>query len=227
MVINENYAYVPCPNFGGTGQISIVDISNPAAMSVVGTLTAVAGTNPASLSVQNNVLYMANPSEPGQSYITACSLSNPTSPTLIGQATAGHSPQNIATLGTKVLSTIGDASQLEAIDFSNPTSPMISTVASPCFSYNENTIFYAGSYALVSCNSTGFYLVDTSNPAAMFVVGTIGSWIQDPSQILVLGQNVYVGSYSASTLSTFSWASPTLMQTSAFGSKGTLTVAAK
>jgi hypothetical protein len=224
MVINGNYAYVPCPNMGGTGQISIVNISNPAAMSVVGTVTAMTGTNPTSLSVQNNVLYMINPSEPSQSYVSAYSLANPAAPTLLGQAQVAHSPQYLTANGTTVLTTAGDSGGIQSINFSNPSSPVVSSPTGPCVSYTENTIFYSGNYALVSCNSTGFYLVNTSNPAALSVVGSIGSWITDPTQILVVGQDVYVGSEAASTLSVFSWASPTLMQTSAFGSTGTLTI---
>jgi len=138
-------------------------------MSVVGTITALSGTNPDSMAVQNNVLYMNEPSE-SQSYIAAYSLANPTLPTLLGQAPVVHSPQYVSAQGTTVLTTSGDGSGLQAIDFSNPSSPVVSTLTGPCVSYTENTMYFAGNYALVSCNTSGFYLVNTSNTSSMSVV---------------------------------------------------------
>ncbi len=138
VVTSGNLAYVI-----GTQDITIIDVSNPANPTVVGTFGSgtlnSSGTNLVALA--GNELVVASSNTDGTFNFLVYSLSNPTSPTLLGNTTINYyqvgsmfvqgTTAYVTTAGTYAsgagASTITDQfGDFLAIDFSNPASPTLS-----------------------------------------------------------------------------------------------------
>jgi len=211
LVVAGDYLYTPCPN---GGFIDVISIANPTSPTEVGVITAQIMTNPTSLAVSGQMLYASEPSEadndtPGVYYSAVCAYSLasgpvPTAP--LACATVGHSPQNIAVLGTTVAASIGDDNQLDTIDFSNTASPAVYTVAldpNICVHpYIENMVAFQGNTVFVGCSNAsnppgyGVEVIDATNITVPTLLGTMfGSPGNSFAMIVSNGSYLYLGGY--------------------------------
>ena len=218
LALAGDYLYIPCPS---GGFIVVLSIANPTSLTGVGVITAQNFTNPTSLAVSGQMLYASEPSEaddtiPGVIYSAVCAYnlaSSPVPTTPLACATVGHSPQNIAVEGTTVVASIGDANQLDTIDFSNPASPAVYTAAldpNICIHpFIENMVAFQGDTVFVGCSNSsipnsygqngpgyGVEVIDVTNITVPTLLGTIfGSAGNSFAMIVTNGSYLYLGGY--------------------------------
>ena len=152
-----NYVYVSCweSEVTTTGAFAIVDVTNPAAPTVAGSVSVTAGYQPLSIAIWHQNLYVAATQGGSTSdYTLLYSIEDPVSPSLLATVSTPHSPQWVAALGTAALVPIYDGMELQVIDFSSPSSPQTySANLESC--HPMQAAVYQGNLALVTCDSPG------------------------------------------------------------------------
>jgi hypothetical protein len=152
-----NYVYVSCweGEVTTTGALAIVDVSNPAAPAVAGSVSVTANYQPVSLAIsEQNLDVVTTQGGSGSDYVLLYSIEDPTAPQLLSTVSVPHSPQWVAAQGSEALVPIYDGEELQVIDFSSPSSPQ---------SYSANlgscrptsVAVYQGNLAFVTCDSPG------------------------------------------------------------------------
>lgn len=152
-----NFVYVSCweSEVTTTGAFAIVDVTNPASPSVAGLVPVTANYQPVSLAIWEQNLYVAATQGGSTSdYILLYSIEGPASPSLLAKVSVPHSPQWVAALGTTALIPIYDGKELQAVDFSSPSSRR--TYGANLGSCRPMSVaVYQGSVALAACDSPG------------------------------------------------------------------------
>jgi hypothetical protein len=162
------------------GILSIVDVSNPASPTMVGsTSTGTAGVHGADIKVVGNYAYVSGQSI-AQSYVLVFDVSNPASPHLLSSLPAGHSPQGLDVEGNFWYQTIYDnditygVPALDIYNISNPSTfyqvgtAILSGTCHPQDATVEGTTAYVACYT-----NSSVAVVDVSNPASPSVDGYI------------------------------------------------------
>jgi hypothetical protein len=172
-----NYVYVSC--FEGevttTGLFVIVNVSNPASPSVTGSISVTNSYQPISLAISDLNLYVtATQGGDSNGYVLLYSIENPTSPSLLATESVPHSPQWVAALGTTALVPIYDSTELQVIDFSNPSSLQAYDVflASSC--HPLEVAVFPGSLAVTPCGEGGVNEVSLSTSPYTYVGSALG-----------------------------------------------------
>lgn len=194
--------------------LEVIDISNPAAPTLVGATTVSWGT--AGIAVQGSYAYTtgyyANPN-----YLRAVDVSDPADPFSTAAFTlTGVHPQAVAVQGTYAAMLDYGSDQLEVIDVSNSTSsgtlPLLgSTTTDP----GPSSIALQGHYAYV-VNAVGgtVEVIDLADPANPSVVGhaslgATGASGTSYSGIAVQGSFAYVADHNANALRVIDVSNPT------------------
>ena len=172
----SNYAYVACweSEVTTTGAFAILDVSNPASPSAIGSVSVIAHYQPVSLVTSGQNLYVvATQGGSTGDYVLLYSIQNPVSPSLQATAPTAHSPQWVAAQGTMAVVAIYDAEELQVADFSHPSSPQTHTVnLAPCRPMSVTV--YQGSVAFAPCDSPGGVAeVDLAAAGSPSYVGTV------------------------------------------------------
>jgi Tfp pilus assembly protein PilV len=170
---STNRAYV----VNGTG-LSVIDISNPAAPTLLGTFNPALIIN--SVYVSGNYAYLASSSNTAE--FTVVDVSNPAAPTQVGAINLNGTADGLsiyvsgtyAYLGQALSATNGN-NEFYVIDVSTPTSPTIS--GSLNLNGSVNGVAVSGDYAYLATSDTAAELtvVNVSNPATPTVAGTYDS----------------------------------------------------
>lgn len=150
--IYGNYAYFVAP-----GTLYIVDISNPSAPSIVGSLAI---TSIRSVALQGKYAYIGTSAT---NKIQVVDISNPATPTLVGQLNPGFSGtvESLDIQGRYLYAVAGSSSNtVQVFDISNPYSPR--SVGSFATDSSPAAIKIQGRYA---------YVVTGSNSMQVFDVG--------------------------------------------------------
>lgn len=160
-----NYAYVALS--AGTNDFLVINISDPAMPTLVGTL-AIAGS-PTNITVNGNFAYVT--SSANNAELQIIDITNPASPTLSGTFNA---PGNSDALSVSVngvyayltRASNGGTNEFMVINITNPASPTVTG------SYGNNidmeSVLLSGSYAYVGTNSNTqeLLVINISTPAA-------------------------------------------------------------
>lgn len=152
-----HYVYVSCweSEVTATGAFAIVDVSNPAAPLVTGTVMVTAGYQPISFGVWEQNLYVAATQGGSTSdYILLYSIEDPTSPSLLATESIPHSPQWVTAQGAAALVPIYDSMELQVVDFSVPSAPL-ATSAKLGSCRPMNAAVYEGNLAMAPCDTPG------------------------------------------------------------------------
>jgi hypothetical protein len=187
--VSGQYAYVisyvddSAVSNSSAGVLSIVDISNPAAPSIVGsTNTGTAGVHVADIKVVGNYAYVSGQAiAQVQSYVLVFDVSNPASPYLLSSSKAGHSPQGLDVQGNFWYQTIYDNNDptlnnttLNIYNISNPSTLYQAGTASLSGACHPQDVTVEGTTAYVGCyENSSVAVVDVSNPASPTVDGYI------------------------------------------------------
>jgi len=171
-----NYAYL-IRNVSAATNLFIINISNPAAPTLAGSLTL--ANTPTNIYVSGNYAYVSNSSTAGELQIV--NVSNPAAPSLTstynasGTAGGGLSvfvSGNYAYLGRAANSGSGE---LTIVNVSNPASPTLAG------GYNNNIamngVEVSGNYAYLatSSGSAEMLVLNVSNPALPTLAGTFNA----------------------------------------------------
>jgi hypothetical protein len=184
--VSGNYAYVISFVDGSplgasyAGILDVVDVSNPASPTVVGSAnTGTAGVHVSDIKVVGNYAYVAGQST-AQSYVLVFDVSNPASPHLLSSLPAGHSPQGLDVEGNFWYQTIYDndatygVPALDIYNISDPTTLYQVGTATFSGSCHPQDVTVEGTTAYVACyTNSSVAVVDVSNPASPVVDGYI------------------------------------------------------
>jgi hypothetical protein len=174
--------YVP----SHAGFIFRVNVSNPSAPGIDGSVATATGTSPNAVFVANNIVYCACSSEPTQSWFQTFNATG--TMTLLGQTPLAHSPQRLIVKGNYAYVTNFDAMRLDIVDITNPAAPSIlSSVALPCFAL---PIALNGNTAYVGCYQSTHGIA--TNPAAPAILGYLVTTASlDVQDLLFTGGALY------------------------------------
>jgi hypothetical protein len=211
VVVSGNYAYVA----DGSAGLQIIDISNPAAPTLVGTYHSL-GTSTVTgaldepvttwfVAVAGNYAYV-----PDQySNLRIINISNPASPTLAGTYGPMSYPKGIDVVGNYAYVADGPGG-LKILNISNPASPTLVGTYDP--SNDEDDVVVVGNYAYVAGHEAGLQIVNVSNPASPTLAGSLDTpgYAQ---RLAVAGSYAYIAdeSYGVQVIDISNPASPTLV----------------
>ena len=154
------------------GGLSLVDISDPTAPTVISTITG--NWSVSDMKVVGDYLYVANYAFPSVSALLIYDISNPTNPVQIGSFNTGaESPRHVEVNGKWAYLGVGTLSGiLVIIDISDPTNPQyVSQLEFPVY-FSDMTL--AAGHILVTLPSIpngGLRAIDVSNPTQPRVDG--------------------------------------------------------
>jgi len=180
--VSGDYAYATGTHKG----FQIIDISNPAATSLVGSYGASVGSDNISGSasemyVSGNYAYIADGG------LDIINISNPAAPVLTGSyATSGGASDVYV---QEKYAYVASGKKLLIIDISNPSSPSLAG------SYDETErisyVYVSGSYAYITLPYAGLHIIDISNTTEPSLVGYYGSPGIE-GRVEVLGNYAYI-----------------------------------
>ena len=213
IAVSGRYAYVANNNAAAVGkkEFAVVDISNPAAPAVVGTIDDDTNLRSSvSIVVSGRYAYVVNNDGTGGLKIFAVvDISNPAAPAVVGSIdddTNLYAARSIAVSGRYAYVANNNAAvvgkkEFAVIDISNPTSPsVVGSIDDDTNLYAARSIAVSGRYAYVANKGdlTGgkkeFAVIDISNPAVPAVVGSIDddTNFYAATSIAVSGRYAYV-----------------------------------
>jgi len=199
---------VPLIGISGAANGGVVKVSlaSPSAPVITGAVTLASPgpgeyENPGYLIVSNGEIYVEAGSEnsPLASSSTIQVVDEATMQLVGSPLLVAHSPQQLAVQDNVLYVTLFDATQLETIDISNPSSlRVLETLPlnSPTLSCSAIPVVIDGTYAYVGCYSQGVIeVMDVSNPSSIRLVNTVTN-IPDPERFNLVGNNLQVTSSS-------------------------------
>lgn len=158
------------------GVLSIVDISNPASPTVIGSATTgTPGVHVADIKVAGNYAYVSGQSTDqsvtAQSRVLVFDVSHPAAPFLLSSLPAGHSPQGLDVEGNYWYQTIYDDTTsgnttLNIYNISNPSAFYETGQAILSGACHPQDVTVQGTTAYVACyKSSSIAVVDVSTPS--------------------------------------------------------------
>ncbi len=175
VAVSGSYAYL------AGGDFQIIDISNPALPSEVGSYNAPFSTD---LALSGPYAYLVDYDDG----LDIVSIANPSAPVTVSSIDTPGSPKDVAISGVYAYVADG-AAGLSIVDISNPSAPLY-VATYPTLSH-ANSIFNSGNYAYVG----GRQIFDISNPTIPIEVG-----VSDPSgssyDVTVSGNYAYAADLS-------------------------------
>lgn len=217
VAISGNYAYLT--RSAGTPNFLVIDISNAASPTLVGSLTL--GGSPQDISLLGNYIYVA--SDDNASELQVVNISNPSNPSLAGvlNLSGNTNSSSIYAIGTSVYlgRVSSSATDLYKISVTTPSSPTL--VSSLELGATPKAIFATGNYAYLasSGNTEELQTINISlvTPTLMGSVNLAGN--NDGLSITGNSANLFLGraggdliSYSISNPT-----SPVLLGTTSMG----------
>ncbi len=160
--------------------LRVVDVSDPAAPSVVGTLSA--GSS-GKMTVSGSYAYIPNNTT---STLVVVDITNPASPTAVGSLSLGALVSEMVVNGRYLY--VGAGTDLKIVDIANPSSPtLLTTIAA---GGTVTSVTFDGRY-LYAGAGTNLLIIDSSDPGASSIVGSL-SVLGTPYKILAKGKYVYL-----------------------------------
>lgn len=170
---------------GGVSGLQVIDVSNPAAPSLLSPVALPAGGGRA-IDISGTKAYVA-----GTDIIQVFDLSNPAVPAFLGSvALPAHLglEMGVAVSGTTAYVAHGDLG-LQVIDVLFPAVPaLLGSVGTPEFACD---VAVSGTYAFVAAGT--FQVIDVSIPTAPVIVGSLNPISPAMSSVTLSGTVAYVG----------------------------------
>jgi len=223
--IQGNYAYVLGDNgdfFQGlqssAAQFYVVDITNPASMTVVST-TSVTGyiqIGQSGIRVQGQYVYLVSSTGTASTNLLQIyDVSNPSAPAFVGSVkiplygfglwVSGQYAYVISYVGASSIST------LDVVDVSNPASPaIVGSTNTGTAGLNVADIKVVGNYAYVAGQSDGqseILVFDISNPASPYLLSSLPA-AHSPQGLDVEGNYWYETIYDQNSLNIYNISNP-------------------
>ena len=204
VAMSGNNAYVAC----GSAGLKVIDISNPAAPSIVG--GCVTPGYAFGVSVSGNYAYVAA----GVAGLQVVNISNRSLPTVAGSVDTPGAAKDVAVAGNYAY--VADGNSLQVIDISNPSSPVIRGVLAMVAPQMIVKVRVQNAKVYAAGSGGGLLVIDVSNPAGPVLVSSLAlSGVSGSSSIgvAVSGAQVYLANYTGGlqivNVSTITAPSPT------------------
>ncbi|MCX6715431.1 MAG: hypothetical protein NT077_00225 [Candidatus Taylorbacteria bacterium] len=189
--VSGRYAYVSDADGGAFIIFDVTDPANPVLISRT-TTSGFGGVH--GVFVQGPYAYLARRNLP----FVVADISNPTSPTVVGQVTLSvggvNGTRGISVQGHYVYLSVNN--NLIAIDVSNPAAPVQVGVLNDVTNLNgDPSVVVQGRYAyVIAAAGPILSVIDISNPTSMVLVGhvTLGALASVNSSIAVSGKYAYI-----------------------------------
>ena len=182
LAVRGNYAYAACPNSG----LNIVEISNPAAPTLVGLYNLwKSGWYANAVAISGSYAYVAV-SGSTDFGLRIINISNPASPALVGQCDTDIAAWAVTVQGNYAY--LAGCGGLDVIDISNPASP---TRIGGCSSDVGEDVIVCGTYCYIAATNGGLDVIDISDPYSPARVGGYDTSGQALS-VAVSGNYAYV-----------------------------------
>lgn len=169
VAVRGDYAYA-----GANQRLAVVDISTPAAPTVVGVLSDAAIANPEGIAFNGNYAYLAAGSTARCSVVD---ISTPTAPTLVGSVqdlTRLDFCTSIVYSGGYCFLTEFNNNYLTVVDVSTPASPTVAGWVTDAQLGGAYHSVLDGNYLYVSCYSADrLTVVDISTPTSPTIAGSV------------------------------------------------------
>jgi hypothetical protein len=204
------YAYIGDDNQGSTGGVKIVNITDPRAPTLVGTMLGSWGNSPCyALSISSGKLWLG-----GLTISSVYSLANPENPTSGSPAPPGILSNCAQIAGSGNIGFVADGAGLKTYDVSNTSVPVArgSYVSPIGFALRHHS---NASHAFVCDQNRGLRSVGLSNPALPTLVGARVVTNPRSENVFLFGSKAFLclGSSGFQTISVSSPASPSLDST--------------
>ncbi|HVZ76266.1 MAG TPA: immunoglobulin-like domain-containing protein [Candidatus Paceibacterota bacterium] len=163
IVVSGKYAYVGDASAG----LAILDVSNPASPTLVGSLNYSTVGHPLSIALSGRYLIVPD-FDSGK--VSVVDIANPAAPAVVGTYTTGGAPATVALSGKYAY--IGDQADgnIYIEDISNPAKPVALSPYTGLL--GPQAIYISGRYAYVADIAGGLYALDISNPASVSLAGS-------------------------------------------------------
>jgi hypothetical protein len=188
VAISGNFAYVTSSY---SNMLTVIDISNPAAPTIVKAFTDPAINFPVDVTVSGNFAYVVNQLSTPPNF-TVVDISTPASPKVVGSVTNGflNGAYRIRVHGNFAYVSGSSAHSIGVIDISNPTNPTLVAALSDAAHFNNTTgldIDATGHLIVTSpflpTESFSLYPPFPSPTGPVFATGTVSDVTLDPSAI--------------------------------------------
>jgi hypothetical protein len=184
LAVSGRYAYITT----NSTSLRILDISNPASPSSVGTMASASSGR--SIAVSGKYAYIiedmgANPR------FRVVDISNPSAPTATGVINdLSLNAAQLVVHGTYAY--IGDTSNgIRIVDISNPRNPrIISSI--PTAANTQNEMYFQSPYLYIAEGATDLEIIDVSNPLSPTSVGVLAESSSSTLGVVVSGRYAYV-----------------------------------
>jgi hypothetical protein len=186
-----NYAY-PVGHIG----LKVVDVSNPAAPSVVGDYLPPGHEVVMAVFVNGNYAYLATQDADltFSDSLRIVNISNPPAPIEIGSIKIGKSLIDVSVSGNYAYMTAFYQPSLWIVDVSKPSAPKLAGIYNAIWYPQEVQI--QGQYAYICAGDGSFRILDVSNPVAPVEVGAYVLPVETPLlKMFVSGTKAYLSSY--------------------------------
>lgn len=188
----NNIAYVA----DGASGLQIVDVSDPAAPFIIGSLATIEARTVA-INADGSTVVVADDA----GGVVVVNVSAPSAPTVLSTLPAVQPAEDVTIVGNLAYVAVGEQvadGTLTIVDLTNPAAPVV--VGSVIVPGWVNGVEVSGGYAYVSGYFEGVYIVDVSNPANPAIVSSIPS-MGEANDVVVDGSYLYVadGIYAITT----------------------------
>src|SRR3989344_5765607 len=198
--VSGRYAYLAAQT---ADRLTIVDVSNPASPTTVGSVTDAQLDTANAVYVTGNYAYVAASGNADR--LTIVDVSNPSSPAIVGSVTSPQleSAYPVCVSCRYAYVAAGGADRLTIVDVSNPSSPVIvGSVTDSTLLDVARSVYVSGRYAYVMAwAADSLTIVDVFNPSSPTIVGSVTSALLDDAHyIYVSGRYAYVTAANADRL---------------------------
>ena len=160
--------------------LQIVNVGNPAAPTVIGSLVGAGGYG---VAVLGDFAYIA-----GGNDLEVVDVSDPTTPVEVGTLSTPGDALGVAVSGSRAYLAAGDAG-LHVIDISNPAAPqLLGTANTPG---DAQGVAWVDGYAYVADGTSGLQIVDVRGSAAPFLIVGSADTPDEALDITVSGHTAY------------------------------------
>ena len=153
------YAFVPTNN--SSGELVIIDVSNPSSPTIVNTLNAAGSSKGVAVDVVGNYAYLLQTNR-----LTIINISNKTSPAIIGTIALQTNATQLAVIGSNAyITSTNDTAELQIININNPASPSLVKNFDITGTADALSIKPLNNYLFIGQNDGSVKTLDITNPS--------------------------------------------------------------
>jgi len=199
ITVNGNYAYVTLTH--ATATLAIINVSNPAAPSQVGTYSGTGVGDGASIFVNGTTAYFGRTANSGVAEFSILNVSNPAAPTLIGSYGNNTSIKGIYVSGNYAyLATSTTTSGLVVVNITTPSAPTLAKAFQLANTLGGTAVTGFGTNLLIGTSASTMYALNVATPTAPTTTGSFTTTGSISSiDVDITNQFAFVGNGSTTT----------------------------